>query len=176
MDTVVFQAMHWFMQYSITIINNCGDYQQHVEYKDCKIEVARIRIMVAFEHYFKKDEVAYRIYSEGHKEIPRWFIVPSEEEQSSDKNNHGNTIEQQDHEPVMSEFLLLAHDVTGQMTANHGKNKGNNDKINLFDAGVEVVLQGKKLFYLNVEQSKEEKIVNETGKNKNSRNCQIKDL
>ncbi len=70
MDPVVFQAMHWFMQYSIAIMNYCGDYQQHVENKDRKIEVARIRIMVALEYYLKEDEVADRIYREGHKEIP----------------------------------------------------------------------------------------------------------
>ncbi len=176
MDPIVFQAMHWFMQNGITIINNCRDYQQHIENKDRKIEVARIRIMVAFEYYFKEDEAAARIYREGHEEIPGWFIALSENEQSRYENDHGNTVQHYDHEPVMPEFLFLPHDVTGQTTANCGKEKGNNDKINLFDAGVKVVLQGKKLFYLDMKQSEKEKIVYEAGKNKNRRNDQIKYL
>ncbi len=100
----------------------------------------------------------------------------SEDEQSRYENDHGNAVQQHDHEPVVPKFLFFPHDVTGQITANHRKKKGNNNKINFFDTGVEVVLQSKKLLYLNIEQSEEEKIVYETGKNKNRRDGQIKYL
>ncbi len=76
----------------------------------------------------------------------------------------------------MPEFLLLSNDVPRQVAANHGKQKGNNDEIYLFDTGVEVVLQGKKLFYLYVKRSEEEKIVNEAGKNKNRCDGQVEYL
>jgi hypothetical protein len=76
----------------------------------------------------------------------------------------------------MLEFLLLLHDVPGQVTAHHGKQNGNDDEIYLLDTGGEVVLQGKKLFYLNMKQSEEEKIVNKTGKNKDRGNGQVECL
>jgi hypothetical protein len=77
---------------------------------------------------------------------------------------------------MMQELSPLSHDVPGQVTGHHGKQNGNDDEIYLLDTGGEVVLQGEKMFYLDMKQSEEEKIVNKAGKNKDRGNGQVECL
>jgi hypothetical protein len=70
--------------------------------------------------------------------------VLDEHEHSQYEYDNGNAVQRYDHKPVVPEFLLLPHDVPGQVTADHGKENGNDDEIYLLDAGGEIVLQSKK--------------------------------